>query len=697
MKVRGLIGSMVALAAGCAAGGIDADDPGAGAGAAFRVEQIERSSDGTPYFANGALGRVAAPIDIADIGRVNQALAGVLPQIAETLGVPAADLVATRVERDSLGMTHVRMAQRKDGLRVVGGDVVLHLGVDNTVRSVTSSARDRAVSASPTVSAADAAGIAIAAAAAANAIPSATPSIAPAGGLLEAKRSELTYVISTGDGELYLAWEIEVAGTGGLLVSDRVYVDAHTGRVVDRRPQVFTARNRAIYDGEGKTLQNITNPPLLGTETSPPVADPVARAAFDNTGATYDCYQELFQRDSYNGTGGALESVVHVLFQGPGGATGNNAAWIQQTNGTGVMVYGDGDTTTFKQLAYGFDVTAHELTHGVTRATADLAYMNESGALNEGMSDIMAAVCEAWRDKAVTADAWLVGEDIYTPAIAGDALRYMTDPTKDGVSRDYYPERYIGTSDNGGVHFNSGIPNLAFYLLASGGKHPRAKTALTVQGIGIERAGAIFQRALTKGYFTANTTLLQARTATEQVAQELYAGCTKGAVSASWAAVGVGAPPTPDAVPPTTEIVSPATNAKVTSGFEVQVNASDDQCILKIEVAIDGAVVGTAAAAPATFPTDPNLAPGLHTITVTTYDTSNKTTAMATVTVAGPGDGGVCTTDEQCSDDEVCVSGNCRPDPGGCGCATDGRRGALGSLAFAFAAAFALRRRRPRR
>ncbi|HWO20765.1 MAG TPA: M4 family metallopeptidase [Kofleriaceae bacterium] len=690
MKVRGLIGSMVALAASCTAGGFEADDSGASAG--FRVERMERSSDGTPYFASGALGRIAAPIDVADVGHANEALASVLPQIAEMLRVPASDLVATRIERDSLGMTHVRMAQRKDGLRVVGGDVVLHLGADNTVRSVTSNARDRAVSAAPTVSAADAAGIAIAATAA---ITAPAPAIAPAGQLV-AQRSELTYVIATGDGELYLAWEIEVTGTGGLLLIDRVYVDAHTGRVVDRRPRVYTARNRAIYDGEGKTLQNITNPPLLGTETSPPVGDPVAIAAFTNTGATYDCYQELFQRDSYNGAGGALESVVHVLFQqGPGG--GNNAAWLPQPDGTGVMVYGDGDNNTFRQLAYGYDVTTHEVTHGVTDATADLAYMNESGALNEGMSDIMAAVCEAWRDKAVTADAWLIGEDVYTPAVPGDALRYMTSPTRDGQSRDYYPERYTGTADNGGVHLNSGIPNLAFYLLSTGGKHPRNKTNINVQGIGIDRAGAIFQRALTKGYFMANTTLEQARASTEQVAQELYPGCTQGAVSAAWAAVGVGAAPTPDAVPPMVQIVSPAAAATVTAGFDVQVTATDEKCILKIDLAIDGVIIGSAGASPVTFPTSPTLAPGGHTITVTTYDTTNQTTATVMVTVAAPGEGGVCTTDEQCADDETCVSGNCRPDPGGCGCATSSRRGAAGSLVLALLTAFALRRRRPRR
>jgi vibriolysin len=673
MNVRGLIPSMIALTAGCTAG-IEADDPGAG----YRVDRIEVASHGAPYFVNGQLGRAATRI--ADVAAAPAALAGVLPAIADTLRVPAADLVVTRVERDALGMTHVRLAQQKHGLRVVGGDVVLHLGADDTVRSVTSTARDRALGATPALAAADAARRAVAA----------------TEGKVDARSSELVYVISTGDGELYLAWEVVIVGADGQLVMDHVYVDALTGTVVDRRPQVFTARDRNIYDGEGKSLAQITNPPLIGTETSPPAGDPIALAAFDNTGSTYDCYQALYQRDSYDAAGAALESVVHVQFQAPGGATGNNAAWL---GGAGVMVYGDGDGTLMAPLAYGFDVTTHELTHAVTDATAKLAYQNESGALNEAMSDIMAAVCEVWRDQAITPDAWLIGEDVYTPNTAGDALRYMADPTKDRsgtsefYSRDYYPERYTGTGDNGGVHLNSGIPNLAFYLLVSGGTHPRSKTAVTVPGIGVERAGKIFYNSLTTR-FVANTNLAMARTATEQVAQDLYPGCTRLAVGAAWAAVGVGTAPV-DGMSPTVAITAPMDGAQVAPGFPVEATASDDQCILKVELSIDGALVQTLTEPPFTFMTDPSLAPGPHMIQVTTYDASTQATDTAMVTIGG----GACTTDDQCGDGETCESGTCQPtrDAPGCGCHTGSGRGAAGSLALLLATAFALRRRRTRR
>ena len=691
MNVRDLFVSMVALTAGCAAaGGGEGEEAGA-----FRVERIEAAVDGTPYFVSGELGRIAPQLAprLGSVEGAAEAIAGALPAIASTLRVPAADLVARRVDHDQIGMTHLRMAQRKNGLRVVGGDVVLHLAADGAIRSVNSTARDRALDATPAIGADAAARLAVQA----------------TEGNTEARRSELTYVVATGDGELYLAWEVEVAGKGGLLLVDHVYVDALTGQIVDRRPQVFTARSRRILDGGGQPYP-VLFAPQIGSESNPPASDAVARAAFDNTGATYDCYQALFQRDSYNAAGAALSSVVHVVFQTQSGSTtGNNAAWVQLL---GQMAYGDGDGDFMTPLAYGYDVTAHELTHAVTSSTANLAYQNESGALNEGMSDIMAAVCESWRDRAVSADTWLVGEDIFTPATSGDALRYMADPTVDapmyppdlGGSRDYYPDRYTGSSDNGGVHLNSGIPNLAFYLLVTGGRHPRGKTDVKVPGIGMERAGQIFYDALTHR-FTANTTLAQARVATEQAATALYSGCTRTAVSAAWAAVGVGNAPPPDAVAPTTEIVSPADGAKVQPGFQVQVNAADDQCILKVELSIDGALVQTVTAPPFTFTTDAALAPGSHTIQVTTYDASNQTADTATVTLGGgggggdggddDGGGGVCTANDQCGDGETCQGGACLPagEPLGCGCTTHDSRGAAGALALLFAIAASLRRR----
>jgi vibriolysin len=205
-------------------------------------------------------------------------------------------------------------------------------------------------------------------------------------------------------------------------------------------------------------------------------------------------------------------------------------------------------------------VTVHELTHAVTDSESDLVYSGESGGLNESMSDIFAGVCESWqRGWAVDADVFKVGEDIWTPNVAGDALRYMDDPAKDNVSLDFYGDYSSGVD----VHYSSGISNLVFSLLSKGGTHPRGKTSLNVAAIGPEKAARIFYKANTD-LFTPNTTFEQAKTYTIQAAQALgYDAATVQAVSDAWLAVGV--PPPPPVTTPLTNGVA-VTNLSGSSG-----------------------------------------------------------------------------------------------------------------------------------
>lgn len=629
---------------------------------AFRVEQLEVAGNNSPYLVRGDLGQVTETIYSA--AQAQQAIAGVLPDIAETLGVPAGDLVAHRVDRDDLGMSHIRMTQQKNGLRVVNGDVIVSIDAAGTVRTVHSSARDRELPSKADVSAAEAARVAL-------------------DGLLDADatKSELTYLVSNNDGELYLTWEIAVGLRANGLTSELVYVDATTGKVVDRHPQLFSLKNRVINNGNGGVFP-VAGAPIIGTEASPPATDQVALAAYNNVGITYDCYKALYNRDSYDNLGATLTSQMHVVFAtGVGNnTTPNNAVWAAQQR---MMAYGDGDGNLMKQLAYALDVTSHELTHAVTSSTSNLVYQNESGALNEALSDIMGAVCEAWKAKAVSPNTWLVGEEIWTPNTAGDALRYMHSPTLDTRSPDYYPERFTGTDDNGGVHINSGLPNLTFYLLSAGGKHPRNKTTVNVPSIGIDKAGAIFQRALTTK-FGPNTNMAQARTLTEQAAAELYPGsCAATAVGMAWAAVGVGGPAPTDAVAPTVAITAPAAGAKVAAGFTVEVNTTDDKCINKVELLVDGAVVQTLTAAPFTFTAPATLAKGDHTLEVRSYDALNQASATSTVTVNGGGTGGGDGNGD--GDGETELTG---------GCSTGGQTAGGGFLLLGLAALLRFRRRR---
>ncbi|MEZ4398533.1 MAG: M4 family metallopeptidase [Kofleriaceae bacterium] len=647
-----------------------------------RVDQIDHGRDGTTTYVAGDLGRIdpAAP-DVA------AALAPVIPTVAAAFGVAADELVVTKVQRDRLGMTHVRYQQHKQGLRVVGGELVVHVGADGIVRSVNGvGGDDPALSATPTVDVDVAAATAIA---------------ATADGQVDRVGTDLTFLRASGDGALHLTWAFELLGQDGLLVADRVFVDAHTGRVVDRHPQVFPIKNRVVFDGQGQPAPFQGTPgPQLGSEGMPPTTDAVGLAAYDNTGITHDCYQTLYGRDSYDGAGATLTSVVHVVFRlQSGGTTPNNAAWVGAF-GPGMMVYGDGDGVTLAPLARALDVTAHELTHAVTSETAQLVYQNESGALNEAMSDIMAAVCEAWHAGAVSTTTWRVGETVYTPGSPGDALRYMANPTQDasqyppsiGGSRDFYADRYTGQLDNGGVHLNSGIANLAFYLTSEGGTHPRGRTTFAVPALGIDKAGAIYQRALTQGYLTQNSTFAQARTATAQAATDLYGGSEADVVATAWAAVGIGSPPAADTVPPTVAFAAPTEAAVLAAGFPIAVTATDDRGVLRVELAVDGALAGTDTIAPYEFTAAADLAEGPHTLTATAYDAANQATATATVTVVAPGL--VC--EPVCGADQTCVDNVCvtPEDDGGC-CQTGTQpTGALAGLGLAVAALLGRRRRR---
>jgi hypothetical protein len=187
--------------------------------------------------------------------------------------------------------------------------------------------------------------------------------------------------------------------------------------------------------------------------------------------------------------------------------------------------------------------------HAVTKFTAGLVYLNESGAINEAYSDIFAAVIDA-HEHGVSAATWRIAEDAYQPGDSTIALRYMNEPTADGVSRDDYEDRYIGLDDFGGVHWNSGIANLAFYLLSEGGTHPRAVTTNNVPGIGITKARAMFYNALIGICLNQNSEFHDLRICTAGEAQSLYGSTEANSVTEAFDAVRVpGSPNFPPAAP----------------------------------------------------------------------------------------------------------------------------------------------------
>jgi Zn-dependent metalloprotease len=182
------------------------------------------------------------------------------------------------------------------------------------------------------------------------------------------------------------------------------------------------------------------------------------------------------------------------------------------------------------------DVIAHEIGHGVCQFSADLVYSGESGALDEGLSDIWGACVENWATTGK--QTWLIGEDI---TLQAPALRSMSNPN-DYAQPDTYGGGAYWTGPNAEVHINSGIMNHWFYILSVGKSGINGiGNAYNVTGISISKAEKIAYRAETV-YMTANTTFANARTYAIQAAIDLYGDCSPEVISTTnaWYAVGVG-------------------------------------------------------------------------------------------------------------------------------------------------------------
>jgi Zn-dependent metalloprotease len=251
-------------------------------------------------------------------------------------------------------------------------------------------------------------------------------------------------------------------------------------------------------------------------------ADGTAKRTFVETTAVAKFYQSVFGRNSVNGRGVTLQSSIHY------GVHYNNAFW----NGA-QMTYGDGDGSIFLDFTLGNDVIGHELTHGVTQYSAQFAYANEPGGLNESMSDVFGSMFRQWQaGQTVAAADWLIGHDIMGPEAKRrgfTCLRNMANPA-DTHALAPQPTKFSQYHNGMDPHLSSGIPNFAFY-----------KAAKAIGGKSWEKTGQIWYKALT-GYAPAPNLGMKAfADRTRSLAHSMFpspASIAK-AVDDAWKAVGL--------------------------------------------------------------------------------------------------------------------------------------------------------------
>jgi Zn-dependent metalloprotease len=214
---------------------------------------------------------------------------------------------------------------------------------------------------------------------------------------------------------------------------------------------------RLVYDSQNQAKKKLK---LVRKDSDKPVADVDVNAAFDNAGIVKAYFKEALAWDSVDGEALDIICNVHYLTRY------NNAFWDGEQ-----MTFGDGDGVNFSGFARSLDVTGHELAHGVVQYVSGLVYKGQSGALNEHYADVFGSAVKQWHLKqdAKSAD-WLIGDTCMIGSFKGKAIRSMKNPADTTVVMMAQPDSmdkiYKGTSDNGGVHINSGIPNKAFYLVS---------------------------------------------------------------------------------------------------------------------------------------------------------------------------------------------------------------------------------------
>ncbi|WP_392673182.1 M4 family metallopeptidase [Streptomyces sp. LN785] len=417
-----------------------------------------------------------------------------------TYKVPVSDLRTVKTSKDGK-QSSVRFQQRRGGVAVFGAEYAVQTEAVDGGQRVTSATGtlypDLTVSTTPKVSEATARGRLFALDGSLRSVKGAKTAEHGLVVLPDAKGGRLTWHFTvTGarpDGSPVRQEAYVDARVGGIALSynnidaaDAAPVEATGARVdgsevrlnanretdgsytlVDSTRAMYGATGGQIrtYDAQRKSYTLVAGGPV--TDDIPLVTSPTDRfdganttsGAVDahvNAAKVYEFYKDRIGRDGIDGKGGTIYSVVNVASNGKDYA---NAFWDGDK-----MVYGHMNGV---PLSVGLDVVGHEMTHGVTEHAAGLVYLNQSGALNEAISDYFGNAMET-ADKGIPMDdptSGLIGEYLCngTKPLAECALRDLNDGRN--AQQDYEPMTL--DFDNGGVHSNSTIVGGALWEIRS--------------------------------------------------------------------------------------------------------------------------------------------------------------------------------------------------------------------------------------
>ena len=273
------------------------------------------------------------------------------------------ELVQVNATTDSTGMKHLTYQQVYEGVPVFAGILRVHLNNAKQLTAVNGVFVPRLkVNTVPTLSSESAAETSVAATAESHSVDGA---IVDAAGLSVASNTLYVYrdgLIQGIPGQNYLVYEVQVTNSSS--IRDFVYVDAHSGKIINHISAVDNALHRILYE------QNTSNQVWEEGDSFPGALNGDQQNIVNFSGHSYHFFLNAFGWDSYDAAGANMRTV-------------NNDPTIACPNANW-----NGVTTNYCNGVTSDDVVSHEWGHAYTEYTSNLIYQWQPGALNESYSDI---------------------------------------------------------------------------------------------------------------------------------------------------------------------------------------------------------------------------------------------------------------------------------------------------------------------